>query len=219
MPFDGNLAGLTARIRRHPDEARHLRVLELVRTMRDKWTAEPDPVDACDEFPSTAWLVRRKVEMVLPRPPREDAETLAEAAPADTGFLGEAVEALRRRYQEASAYHFRMAAPPTGVHRSVAGATLQRLAAAWPRLRSRPVPPVVRVKADEDPIVDRVERWRQLLRGGPVRFPRPREARSEVVGMFVALLGLWAGGEVHIRQEQPYSPLEVEAHAPGDVSP
>lgn len=219
MDFDGNLGELTARVRLHPDEARNLRVLELVRVMRAKWTAEPDPVEACDEFPGTAWLVRRKVEMMLPRPPRDERSEEAPNVPVvDAGFLDEAVGALRRLHAEAGAYRFRPLADPAPKHRSVVGANPERLAMAWPRLRPRPAPPVVRIKAELDPITDRVERWRMLLRTGRVRFPRPQEPRREVVGMFVALMGLWAGGEVVVRQTEPYSPLEVESRAPGGVS-
>jgi hypothetical protein len=208
MEFDGNLAELTARIRLHPETARDLRVLELVRVMRAKWAREPDPVEACDEFPGTAWVVRRKVEMVLPRPPREEASPV-EAPAADRTWVEPAVESLRHLFAAASAYHFRPPGPRR-VTRSVSGASAARLVAAWPRVRPRPAPPMVRVAAEADPITDRIGRWRTLLRAGPVRFPWPDEPRSEVVGMFVALLGLWASGEVVVRQEQPYALLDVE---------
>ncbi len=211
MQFDGNLARLTERLRRHPEEAKALNVHDFVCAMVETWRGERDLSQVSDEVPQTAWVVRRKVEVLLPapEPPAEDGTESASESPV-RDWVDLAVANLKHIQAAALRYHFRPrgAWPPRS--RPVRGRQITELPSAWPKLKRRTSPPPSRVYRDVDPLVERVRRWREWLsREEPARFPPPEWSREEVVRMFIALLTLWSNGDVVIEQAGTFHPLEV----------
>jgi chromatin segregation and condensation protein Rec8/ScpA/Scc1 (kleisin family) len=213
--FDGNLIRLTERLKRHPEEARQLHALKLVQTMVEKWNAQDDPVESSDEVPATAWVVRRKIEMVLPRPAlAEPAEPESLASPAvtdsDHAWLEPAIACLRHLRANTSRHHERPRGEWPKARHPVRGRSIETLPRAWPRLKPRTTAAPTTVLRETDPLPKRVERWRQALAPGrPVFFPDEQTPRQEVVGMFIALLLLWSSGEVSVHQHAMFEPLEV----------
>ena len=217
--FDGNLVRLTERLRRHPEEVRELRVLHLVQTMIEKWNAQEDPVESSDEVPATAWIVRRKIEMVLPVPsvpePGPD-DTPQEKEPVDATWVASASSHLQYLQHIAGRHHRRQISNWPKPLRPVRGRDIQSLPLAWPHLKLRKGPSPTKVFREADPLPARIERWRQwLAHGHRVQFPDPGLSRQEVVAMFIALILLWSRDEVFVDQRAVYAPLEVNGHVNG----
>ena len=216
MEFDGNLIQLIDRLKRHPEEARHLSALQMVLTMIEKWNAQEDPVESSDEVPTTAWVVRRKIEMILPAdkaPELSEEELAPDNEPSDRRWLAPSVVALQQLQQRAGQYHARPVAqwPPRLC--PVLGRSLESLPLAWPHLKIRKAPAATRVYREVDPLQTRIDRWYQWLLASPrMQFPSSELSRSEVVAMFIALMLLWSQGEVSVDQTAIFQPLEVSSH-------
>ncbi len=212
MQFDGNLIQLTERLRRHPEEAKTLNVHEFVHAMVEKWRTDRDLIEVSEEVPQTAWVVRRKVEMLLPapKPPPEDPMESAPDPDARRDWVTPAVATLKRAQAEALRYHFRPRSSQPPRFRPIRGRQIGELPLAWPKLKRRISPPPTRVYREVDPVGARLRRWQEWLsREEPARFPPPDWPREEVVRMFIALLTLWSNGEVVIDQAGTFNPLEV----------
>lgn len=213
--FDGNLQALADRLRRHPREARALRVWELVQTLSERWREAPDMLSISDEVPVGAWVVRKKVWELLPQKEPVDLPAVNSDPGEVPTWIEPAVRSLAECYRQTGLAYAR---PPIGIERSpapVKAADAVRLAQSWPRLRAPVVPPEVVVSADEDPLDQRLEQLRRSLhRQGRWLFPpHGRPARpAEVVATFLALLILWNQGEVEIAQPAGGGPLEVKWH-------
>lgn len=209
--FDGDLASLTERLRRHPEEVRALSVLRLVQTMVERWNAKSDPVASSDEVPATAWVVRRKIEMALPRPASSElAEAIEEEPQPSRSWLAPAIAQLECLRRQANMLHLRERSAWPQHLRPVSGRPIASLPEAWPRLKSKRIPSPTKIYREDDPIADRMQRWRHWLEHeAAVSFPSAQMGRIEVVSMFVALILLWSAGEVNVKQAQVYAALEV----------
>lgn len=215
--FDGDLFRLTERLRRHPEEVRTIKALNLVRTMVEKWYAQDDPVESSDEVPITAWVVRRKIEMVLPALQSAgeavDTAPAADALPLTRDWIGPAITALQAANQVRLGYHLRSASAWPKPLRPVSGRNWPDLAQAWPNLKPKRATPSTVVRRDPDPIASRIARWHAWLAAdSTVRFPAASMDRTEVVALFIALMLLWAGGDVDIQQTAAFTALEVTGH-------
>ena len=216
--FDGDLASLTERLRRHPEEVRGLSVLRLVQTMVERWNAKSDPVASSDEVPATAWVVRRKIEMALPRPVASElAEVIEEQAQPSRSWLAPAMAQLEGLRRQANMLHLREPSAWPERLRPVSGRPIASLPEAWPRLKSKRIPAPTKIYREDDPIADRMQRWRHWLEHeAAVSFPSAQMGRIEVVSMFIALILLWSAGEVNVEQAQVYAPLEVVLGGQGE---
>lgn len=211
--FDGDLRALADRLRRHPGEARHLRVKAMVASLSERWREAPDMLSVSDEVPVGAWVVRKKVHELLPRPedPADEPDSVWTGAVPD--WIRAAVAGLAPRL-ETQALSFPRPEHPARERKPapVKAASTAHLASAWPRLRPPRKLPPVRVNPEPDPLERRLERLRSLLRErGRWRFPpAERYSRRETVALFLALLVLWHQGEVGIGQRAWDEPMEVE---------
>jgi chromatin segregation and condensation protein Rec8/ScpA/Scc1 (kleisin family) len=206
---DPSLRQVAETIKRKPDQARAVEVHPLVVGLAHRWRRAEDLLAPGDEVSLTAWVIRKKAEWLLPRP--EPAQASPSAPEVDPGWVSEAVRRLQAVWEEAARRHGRPCSLSLPRFPKLLGADVARLSQSWPvaprRARSRPV---VRLRLGQAPEERLTALRRRLEELGSFRFPWPGlGGRDEVVAWFVALLALWAGGEVELSQGEPWQPLEV----------
>lgn len=207
---DQDLWQVAETLKRKPDQARALEVHPLVVGLAHHWRRAEDLLAPGDEVSLTAWVIRKKAEWLLPRP--EASPALPSAPEVDPGWIAEAVRRLKARREEAARRHGRPITLSAPHLPKVLGADLARLSKSWPAAPRRARPrPVVRLRLGQAPEERLTALRRRLAERGCFRFPWPGlGGRAEVVAWFVALLHLWAEGEVELSQGDPWQPLEVK---------
>lgn len=220
--FDAeSLPELFELLRRRPWLARELKVYHVVQTMAGRWRDAQDVLEVTDEVPMTAWIVRKKAEVLLPPDPgAQAAEPFEPENDTRPGWLDHAVFALQRRWEEALRMHERPVGFRPRVRAPVKNPSPWKLAWAYPQVRVKPSTPPQVVHSEPDPIADRWEMIRAELarRGGrltfdelPARNPRAR------AGNFVALVQLWQSQEIELVQTDAFGVLWI--CAPGAPRP
>lgn len=206
---DQGLWQVAETLKRKPDQARALEVHPLVVGLAHHWRRAEDLLAPGDEVSLTAWVIRKKAEWLLPRP--EPAPASPSAPEVDPGWVAEAVRRLQARREEAARRHGRPGTLPLPRFPKLLGADVARLSQSWPVAPRRARPrPVVRLRLGQAPEERLSALRRRLAERGSFPFPWPGlGGRDEVVAWFVALLTLWAEGEVELAQGDPWQPLEV----------
>jgi segregation and condensation protein A len=169
------------------------------------------------EWKARALLPVPPAEAVAPseeEPAEAEAANLAERVAAYQAFA-EAAEALRayerqRREQFPRPAGVRASGPAAPA--SLGVASLDQLLGMFGEVWARSRPRSAEVQRERFTLADAAERLRQRLRAAPALFASlfaPDADRLEVVVTFLALLELVRRGEVAVRQESPFSPVEL----------
>ncbi len=212
-----NLRELAVQVRRRPMIVRDLRLLQLVRYLSERWRVVSDLQTVSEEAPVTAWIIRRKSELVLPQPEPEtdDAEEQVQDEPGDE-LTEWASDILRQLYDSAQGFYFRpRIQEPLRPYRPIKGATTQKLMRSWPGLRARKpsvVPRVVQVDTDPlEAVMDRLV-CQLEMEHQPLEFDallKGRQQPSEVTTTFLGMVHLWHRQMLEIEQRQAYDPIWI----------
>ncbi|MCL4318468.1 MAG: hypothetical protein M1596_01000 [Firmicutes bacterium] len=213
---------LADQVRRHPELVLSLEVLGLVRHYQARWKEAHDLLDVTDEVPVTAWVVRRKSDMLLPRPANQDEEVTDQSQAEDSAFwLSWAVTALQDRFQVAEQTHWR---PPTIAPNRVTevkDATVWKLAWSWPKVKPPANRPVQIIHPEPDPIGDRLRRIRAHLQrvSAPVALTALMNSNAalETVLTFSAVIQLWHQDEIDVSQIAPFQPVWIVRNSRHDA--
>ncbi|WP_028962986.1 hypothetical protein [Sulfobacillus thermosulfidooxidans] len=214
--WEENVQALALKVRRRPLFARELRLLQLVRFLSERWRTVSDLQTVSEEAPVTAWIIRRKSDVVLPQvEPENEPEVLEPVEEYDEAWIEPATMALQQLWHSAQAFYSR----PVSLHsahpyRPIKGATVWKLAWSWPRLRvpKSSIPERV-VTAENDPLEVRMDQFMRRLRSyeRPVPFELMVNAHqpSEVVTTFLAMVHLWHRQEVQVEQPGAFDPIWI----------
>ena len=210
---DGELKVLADKIRRQPQLAQDMDVSLLVSELSGRWHRYHNMLEASDEVPVAAWIVRRKVEGLV-RPPSEEPESEPFDEERRPPWLRESIEILQLCGQDAQRYLGRpvatlMAAPPPPVK----DATLWKLAWSYPKVKKKEQPVVRTVARPSRPLGDYVRQLLRRLAGKPrlvLQIELNGEAREQWVAAFLAAVHLWHGRVVQLQQTEPFGFLVVE---------
>lgn len=211
--FDGNVLALADQLRRRPFLAREVQVRLVVEAMSRKWRVVQDMLDVSDEVPVTAWIVRRKAEVLLPRSESSE-EPVADADPLspDATWLPEARAFLTALLDRAASIHPREQGEPLSSRAPVKDASPWTLAWAYPKIPQRSAPRSQTVALDPDPIEHHIARIRSILREREwVRFRELTggQNRRKTVVTFLAMVHLWHHREIYAEQQESYEELHL----------
>ena len=204
---------LADKIRRQPELAQGMDVSQLVEGWTGRWRQYSDMLQASDEVPLAAWIVRRKAEGLV-RPPleEEDGEPFdPERRPA---WLLESEERLNDLKREGDRYLSRplqvlLTPSPPGVKE----ATLGKLAGSFPKVRKREEPPSRTIARPFQPFMDHVRDLLHRLAGKPrlvLQIEYQGAPQAEWVAAFLAAVHLWHGQALRLSQTEPFGLLVVE---------
>ncbi|MDA8193296.1 MAG: hypothetical protein M0Z53_04765 [Thermaerobacter sp.] len=210
-PFDGDIARLADRIRRHPEIVREIAVHSLVLRMARHWRTADDMLEVTGEVPVTAWIVRRKAEGVLGLENPAGAEDDVAASASAAAWLTSGREILQDLIQSRGLRWGRPAIWPGPVRIPVKDPSLGKLRAAWPPVRSRPISSPQVIEADPDPLEGRIADLRQRLRQSrqPLRLASLVLDSGHLVSHFLAIVHLWHWGEAEVEQARPYAEVWI----------
>ncbi|AUW93634.1 MAG: hypothetical protein C7B44_08945 [Sulfobacillus thermosulfidooxidans] len=212
--WQGDIHALAVKVRRMPMLARELHLVHLVQAISERWREAADLYTVSDEAPVTAWIIRRKSDLVLPQDEPEDDEIESVVDdPADMLWLSEGVSQLQEALRLAQRYHERLVSEDAmDVYHPVKGASVAKLIASWPHLRTRKtVPALHHVAAEEDPLERRIHRvWEKVHQAvDGVSFGEVVQSHTphEVVGTFLAVVHLWHQNRLTVIQEMPFEEM------------
>ncbi len=219
--WEGDLQLLASKVRRRPVIARELRLFYLVRFLAKRWRIVRDLQLVSEEAPVTAWIIRRKSDLVLPqKDPEPESEVPTAESRREDVFVRQATEALQGLWAMAQDTYARpVTEHPASRYRPVKGADPEKLAAAWPKLRvkSAAVPQRV-VKAESNPLDERISRVLHRLHdyGRPLTFDMTVEHKNpaDIGNTFLAVVHLWHQEAVELNQEKPYDAIWIALKAP-----
>ena len=207
------LRALADQVRRQPHIAREMDVSMLVEEVAGRWREHSDMLQASEEVPVAAWIVRRKVEGLI-RPEAEPEEPVALDPALKPAWVDEGVESLLT-LQEAAAMRWPRPMPEQlqSAPSPVKDPSLWKLAWSYPRLRPKIVPPPQVVTRDTDPLDYHIQAlWERIVPGRRLRFLEDLRGRGrdQWVAQFLALVHLWHARRVEAEQEAPFQDLWVE---------
>lgn len=212
---DVDLKTIAERIRRQPGLAQDMDVSALVEEVAGRWREHSDMIEASEEVPVAAWIVRRKVEGLV-RPEVEDEEPEPFDVNKRPAWLVDAVESLQHESSTGQRYWTRSI--PVVIRRrpaAVKDASPWTLCWSYPRLRPRKSRPVATVAHQPLPLKVHIEEWRRRLVGGQmVAFQEAMagESRETWVVSFLAAAHLWHERAIEVRQNGAYAPLLLQGH-------
>ncbi len=217
IDWHGDVQALAGKVRRSPQFARDLHLTHLVRFVSARWRTSVDLYTVSDEAPLTAWIIRRKSDLVLPQPEEEAPPDEAEpSAQRENLWLESASAALQELLRESNLWHMRpQGIRPMPLYHPVKGASAAKLTSSWPRLRPARVAPMHFLDPDDDPLPTRMARVVALLRdtGSPTVFTDllTDQSTPEIVSTFLAVVHLWHRRTVDVQQSAAYQEIWVEA--------
>jgi segregation and condensation protein A len=213
------LRALADQVRRQPQLAREMDVSVLVDEVAGRWREHSDMLQASEEVPVAAWIVRRKVEGLI-RPEAEPDEPVPLDPALKPEWVGDGVAALTRLRDAAAARwprpvpeRLQMAPVP------VKDPSLWKLAWSYPRLRPKSAPAPQVVARETDPLDYHMEAlWTRIPAGTRIRFLEGLRGRGrdQWVAQFLALVHLWHVRRVEAEQSGPFQDLWVERREEGD---
>lgn len=210
---EDDLLALADKIRRQPRIAQEMDVSVLVQELTGRWRQYRDMMDASEEVPVAAWIVRRKVEGLV-RPDADAEEVVAFDPDLRPDWLGQAVELLQDAFRQGAAFMGR----PTAVNlrpqpAPVKDPSLWKLAWSYPKLRVKPQPPIQTVQREPLPLrqfmyalLERLGVKRRLV----LHEELAGRSRQEWTASFLAAVHLWHERQVELNQAVAYGPLLVE---------
>lgn len=208
---------LAEQIRRQPQLAQTVNVAQLVQDLAGRWRQLTDMIDASEEVPVAAWIVRRKVEGLV-RPELEGVEEAVFDAGLRPLWLDEAVGLLKTSFEDAARFGSRSAeSAPQPLPAPVQDPSVWKILWSYPKLRVRPAIPVTVVRPSEWPLARVMGDWLDRLAGRPRLLLHEEMAgrpRQEWAAAFVAVVHLWHEQSVELTQEQPFAPLVIASVNP-----
>ena len=216
-----DLKDLAIKVRQNPGVARDLTLFYLVRKLSERWRFIRDLQLVSEEAPVTAWIIRRKSDLVLPqKEPEPEPQTSENIGPRDDRFLRKAVDVLQNlRIKSQGLYSRPVSVKPCGYYHPVKGAEAKKLVKAWPKLRQRPTPVLPRViKAETDPLDVKISQFLDRLYdyGRPMSFDMAVEKKNpqDTGATFLAMIHLWHQNRVELNQEKPYDAIWITLQTP-----
>ncbi len=204
---------IASRIRRQPHWVLSLLVSSLVHEASERWRGAQDLLEVTDEVPVTAWVVRRKSDLLLPgAAPEEDVlpEEPIDAAP----WLSSATGHLRALQAQAAHLHARRPCLVPKSPAPVKGASPWKLAWSWPKLK---IPTAIAprlIQPEVDPVRERLARIRHRLTSAPLNglgFDELVDSPQTIdrIMTFLALTQLWHTNELTMEQSHAYGKIWV----------
>lgn len=205
------LKTIADRIRRQPQLARELNVSALAQEVAGRWRQHSDMLQASEEVPVAAWIVRKKVEgLIRPDDPEPDGPSFDPALrPA---WLDEAVEELGERAQGARRFWGRAASVPERPPAPVKDPSPWKLAWSYPVLRVKKEPPPRIVAREAEPLGDHMQRLLEAMSSGlPYNFRAGLQGRPrpEWVAQFLAAVHLWHARSIEAEQAAPFEEIRM----------
>ena len=204
------LKDLADEIRRRPQLAQEVDVSQLVQDLTGRWRQLHDMIDASEEVPVAAWIVRRKVEgLVRPEPEVDEGAGFDPLLRPE--WLDQAVTGLMARWQDAQRFRSRSPEPlPRRQPAPVKDPSVWKILWSYPRLREKPVPPAAEVQRHGRPLAQVMSdllarlKIRRRLVFHEIMVGRPRDQWTEA---FLAAVHLWHEQTVELSQAGPFAPL------------
>lgn len=207
------ISEIASRIRRQPQWVLSLVVSSLVHQASERWREAEDLLGVTDEVPVTAWVVRRKSDLLLPGAiPDED---ITPDEPTDrASWISFATEQLTTLQSQAARHHARRPRQQLRSPAPVKGASAWALAWSWPKLKLPKVtaPRVIQPQADQ--VRERLARIRHRLAAAPnhgMGFDELVESSSRLdrITTLLALTQLWHTSELNLEQNHAFGPIWV----------
>ncbi len=208
-----DLQELANRIRREPRLAQEMDVSLLMERAVGRWRTYADLLEASEEVPVAAWIVRRKVEgLVQPDAPQPEQAAFDPAS--RVSWPSWAVEMLQLQAHLAQRYLSRPVHEPLRPQPApVKDASVWKLAWSFPRLRPRRQVSVAVVERKTVPLQEHMQLWIKRLRQKQRIVFQDELAhlpRQQWPVYFLAVVHLWHDQSVRISQAQAFGPLILE---------
>lgn len=207
------LKDLAEEIRKKPQLAQEVDVSQLVAELSGRWRQLHDMLDASEEVPVAAWIVRRKVEGLV-RPVVEEVAEAGFNPDLRAQWLDDAVSAMQICWQDAQRLKGRAAEPlPHKRPALVKDPSVWKILWSYPKLREKATPVVAEVPREGRPLAgimqDLLVRLRQHHRIvlHEVMAGLPKEEWTQV---FMAAVHLWHQDSVELNQSGPFAPLVLQ---------
>lgn len=207
------IAEIASKVRRQPRWILSVLVSSLVHEASERWRETQDLLEVTDEVPVTAWVVRRKSDLLLPGEVSEE-EALPEGSTDVAPWIPSAIEQLRRLQENASHCHARSPRLDPMPPAPVKGASPWKLSWSWPKLKApKSVAPHV-IRPEADPVRERLAKIRRRLDAAPyhgiefndlIDSPHP----TDRIMTLLALTQLWHVNELTLEQTQAFGPIWV----------
>lgn len=209
------------RIRRHPQLAQEIQVSILAQEVALRWREHSDMLQASEEVPVAAWIVRKKVEGLI-RPIEEDAPEAGFKPDDRAPWIHEAVQGLQAGLNQSSQHWARPATPISRPPAPVKNPTPWKLAWSYPVLRAREVPPPRVVARESEPLSDHINQLlaRLAQHDGSMALQKSwmGRPRGEWVAQFLAAVHLWHQRRVDAWQDEPFGTVTI-CHAEQEGAP
>ncbi len=214
-----DLRALADQVRRQPQIARDMDVSVLVDEVAGRWREHSNMLQASEEVPVAAWIVRRKVEGLI-RPEAEPEDPVPLDPALKPAWVDEGVEVLASRRDAASQRCPRPEPQPlTRAPAPVKDPSLWKLAWSYPRLRPKAAPETRVVARETDPLDYHMRTlWDRIPSGRRMRFLEDLRGRGrdQWVAQFLALVHLWHARRVEAEQTAAFHEVWVERQDEGD---
>lgn len=206
-----DLQVIADRIRRHPELARELNVSALAQEVAGRWREHSDMLQASEEIPVAAWIVKKKVEGLI-RPDDPEPETPGFDLALRPEWLEDAVSVLRNLEDSALMRWGRVGAPLPRPPAPVKDPSPWKLSWSYPTLRPKPAPLERRVAREPEPLSAHIETLYHAVCGeGRVKLQQSLTGRSrpEWVATFLAAVHLWHARRVQAEQGVAFGPIDI----------
>ncbi len=209
---------IAERIRRHPEFARELNVSALAQEVAGRWREHSDMLQASEEIPVAAWIVKKKVEgLIRPDDPEPEGPTFDLSLRPE--WLEDAVSELRNLEDRALMRWGRVGEPLPRPPAPVKDPSPWKLSWSYPTLRPKPAPIERRIAREPEPLSVHIEMLYQTVQGeGQLRLQQSLmgRPRPEWVARFLAAVHLWHARRVQAEQGVPFGPIDL---TPADGGP
>ncbi|PSR22846.1 MAG: hypothetical protein C7B45_05080 [Sulfobacillus acidophilus] len=209
----GNLQDVANRIRKEPRLVQTMDVSLLLQEAVGRWRQYADLLEASEEVPVAAWIVRRKVEGLV-RPDEPAPEPIAFDPASRASWPSRAAEMLQLQQIRAGRFVPRAGQPPVWTRPApVKDANVWKLVWSFPRLRPRREVSVALVERKTASLRDHMQFWETRL-NQQQRIVFEDEMgdlpRREWAGYFLAVVHLWHQQSVRIIQTKAFDHLILE---------
>lgn len=211
------LKSLADKIRRQPQLARDLNVSLLVADVHGRWREHSDMLQASEEVPVAAWIVRKKVEGLI-RPDEPESEPVGFDPDLRPQWLQIAVDAIQDAERQGNAFWTGTAVPLTRPRAPVKDPSPWKLAWSYPVLRPKKSPPPRVVAREAEPLALHMHRLLALLESRPhLGFCDhvTGQSRAEWVAQFLAAVHLWHDRSIEANQIEPFGEILLRLHPIG----
>lgn len=213
-----DLQALYDRIRRQPALAREMDVSLLAQEVAGRWREHSDMIQASEEVPVAAWIVRKKVEGLV-RPDKPEPETEGFDPGLRPVWLEEAVGHLKDQAVVGEAFLSReresLKRPPAPVK----DPSVWKLNWSYPMLTPKKAPPVQTVAPGPEPLEHQMRRLMSRLaqqKSLVLQEELNGKPKDQWVASFLAVVHLWHVQTLNATQSEPFRAIALTIAGGGE---